>query len=69
MIRMTRIVVLRGDVKITGCPYNETPYFLLSEQVTGSFAITDFYRPTVHKIMKGIDRVKPFPVKSFVYNV
>lgn len=69
MMRVSRILDLCGDVKITGCPYNGNQYFLLSEQVTGSFTTTDFYRPTLHKIMKGIGRVKPFSVKFLVYNI
>lgn len=68
-MRLSRILDLRGDVKITDCPYNENQYFLPSEQVTGSFTITDFYRPTLHTIMKGIDRVRPFSVKFLVYNI
>lgn len=29
-MRLTRILILNGDVKITDCPYNETQYFLMS---------------------------------------
>lgn len=63
------ILVLQDDVKMTGCHYKETQHFVLSWQVAGSLTITDFYRLTLHKTMKGITRVKLFPVKFLVQNV